>query len=69
MNDVTWYVFGLMLTLVGLFLSYRAYQKNGLAAGTRVVVYVPTKAGAAKARAARPMRAATKPARTAARKR
>jgi hypothetical protein len=39
------------------------------AAGTRVTVYVPTKAGATKSRAAKPMRAATKPARTAARKR
>jgi len=38
-NDVTWYVFGLMLTVVGLFLSYRAYQKNGLAAGTRGVAW------------------------------
>jgi len=34
-NDVTWYVFGLMLTGIGLVLSYRAYQKNGIAAGAR----------------------------------
>jgi membrane-bound lytic murein transglycosylase D len=39
------------------------------AAGTRVTVYVPAKAAASKARATKPMRAATKPARTAARKR
>lgn len=32
---MTWYVFGLMLTGIGLILSYRTYQKNGLAAGTR----------------------------------
>ena len=32
---MTWYIFGLMLTGVGLALSYRAYRKNGLAAGTR----------------------------------
>lgn len=32
---MTWYVFGLMLTGIGLVLSYRAYQKKGLAAGTR----------------------------------
>lgn len=39
MNDVTWYVFGLILTVVGLFLSYRAYQKSGVAAGTRGVAW------------------------------
>lgn len=39
MNDVTWYVFGLMLTGVGLFLSYRAYQKRGVAAGMRGVAW------------------------------
>jgi hypothetical protein len=36
-NDVTWYVFGLMLTGIGLFLSYRAYRKKGLVAGVRGV--------------------------------
>ena len=36
-NDVTWYAMGLMLTTIGLFLSYRAYHKKGLAAGVRGV--------------------------------
>ncbi len=34
-NDVTWYAMGLMMTVIGLFLSYRHYQKKGLAAGVR----------------------------------
>jgi len=36
-SDVTWYVFGLMLTGIGLFLSYRAYKKKGLVSGVRGV--------------------------------
>ena len=39
MNDVTWYVLGLMLTTGGLYLSYRAYQKSGVAAGMRGVAW------------------------------
>ena len=35
MDDVTWYALGLMLTVIGLFLSYRAYQRKGVAAGMR----------------------------------
>ena len=37
MNDVTWYVFGLMLSGIGLLLSYRAYQRKGIVAGVRGV--------------------------------
>ncbi len=37
MEDVTWYALGLMLTGLGLLLSYRAYQRHGLAAGVRGV--------------------------------
>jgi hypothetical protein len=36
-NDVTWYVLGLMLTGIGLLLSYRAYQRKGVVAGVRGV--------------------------------
>lgn len=38
-DSITWYAMGLMLTVIGLFLSYRAYQRKGLASGMRGVAW------------------------------
>jgi hypothetical protein len=38
-DSITWYALGVMLTGIGLALSYRAYQRRGVVAGVRGVAW------------------------------